>query len=95
MAEEQIWLGIPFAFLIPGSLVNGGIYFGVLVDGFRGMVLSAIFLYLPCFLSLYGMLPQWRHYRSKPGVQRLVKGITCVTTGFLLAMVKIYLLRLY
>jgi hypothetical protein len=37
--------------------VNGGIYFGVLVDGFRGMILAAIFLYLPCFLSLYGMLP--------------------------------------
>ena len=79
------------AFLTPGSLINAGIYFGSVVDGMRGVFLSAIFLYLPCFLSIYGILPQWRYYRDKPGVQRLIIGITCVTSGFVLAIVNINL----
>jgi chromate transporter len=87
IAEPLIWIGFPFSFLIPGSVVNGGIYFGVLVDGVRGMILAAICLYLPCFAALYGMLPQWKYYRSKPGVQRLTKGLTCVSTGILMGMV--------
>lgn len=81
MTESQLWLGIPFAFLLPGSIINVSIYFGSIIDGFRGIFLSAFFLYLPCFLSIYGILPQWRYYRDKPGIQRLIIGLTCVTTG--------------
>ncbi len=82
-----MWVGFPFAFLLPGSVVNGARYYGVLIDGIRGLFVAAIFFYLPCFVSLYGILPQWKYYRSKPGIQRLTKGLSCVSTGFLLAMV--------
>ncbi len=59
----QMWLGVPISFLIPGSHLNIGIYFGSLIDGIRGAILAGIILYIPCFLFLLGMLPQWRHYR--------------------------------
>lgn len=88
--ESQIWIGFPFSFLIPGSVVNGALYYGVLLDGLRGLIVAAIFLYLPCFVSLYGILPQWKFYRSKPGVQRLTKGLTCVSSGLVLAIVTFY-----
>lgn len=87
MDEEQFWIGVPFAFLLPGSIMNVGIYFGALIDGFRGTVLAALFLYLPCFLSLCGILPQWRYYRDKPGIQRLINGISCVAVGLTFSMV--------
>jgi uncharacterized membrane protein len=73
--------------MLPGSIINVGIYYGSLIDGFKGTVLSACYLYLPCFLALCGILPQWRYYRDKPGIQRLSIGITCVTIGFSFSVV--------
>lgn len=75
------------SFLIPGSVINSGLYYGVLVDGIIGLMIAALFLYLPCFTSLFGILPSWRYYRNKPGIQRLTKGLICVTNGLLLGMV--------
>lgn len=85
--EKQFWIGVPFAFLLPGSIINVGIYYGSLIDGFRGTIFSALFLYLPCFLSLCGILPQWRYYRDKPGIQRLINGISCVAIGLSFSVV--------
>ena len=84
---NQLWVGLPIAFLLPGTHLNIGIYFGAMMDGVRGAFLSAIFLYLPCFLSLFGLLPQWKHYRDRQGVQRLYEGVVCSLTGLCLAMV--------
>ena len=59
----QMWLGVATSFLVPGSHLNIGIYFGSMIDGLWGALLASIFMYLPCFLFLMGMLPQWRYYR--------------------------------
>ena len=58
-----MWIGVSFSFLIPGSHLNIGLYYGSLIDGIRGAVLSTLCLYIPCFLFLLGMLPQWKYYR--------------------------------
>lgn len=88
ITEDLFWVGFPFAFLLPGSVVNGTLYYGVLIDGLRGLLTTAICFYIPCFISLFGILPQWKYYRAKAGIQRLTKGLTCVSTGILSAMVK-------
>jgi len=75
------------AYLIPGSPLNIGIYYGAMLDGIRGALLAAIFLYLPVFLYLYGLLPQWRSYRNRVGIQRLMQGIKCSSNGLTLAVV--------
>jgi chromate transport protein ChrA len=81
-------MGFPLAYLIPGSVVNSALYYGVLVDGIIGLMIAAIFLYLPMFTSLFGIFPSWTYYRNKPGVQRLTTGLICVANGLLLGMVK-------
>lgn len=73
--------------------MNIGIYFGSVIDGFRGALLAAIFIYLPCFLSLLGLLPEWKSYRDRQGIRRLYEGLTCSTTGLTLAIVKRWLFR--
>ena len=47
---------------------------------------------IPCFITLYGILPNWKYYRAKPGVQRLTTGLTCESTGLMIAMVIILLI---
>jgi hypothetical protein len=88
-------LGAPFAYFAPGSVVNVGVYYGCLIDGLQGALLSIIFIYIPCLLSLYGILPQWNYYRNKSGIQRVIKGLTCVGTGFCLGMVNMYLIKVF
>ena len=82
-----MWLGVAISLFVPGSHLNIGIYFGYLLDGIRGALLATVFLYIPCFLFLLGMLPQWKYYREKNGVKRIYEGIICSTTGLTLAIV--------
>jgi chromate transport protein ChrA len=89
----QTWMGVAFAFLIPGSHLNIGIYFGSLVDGLKGALCAATFLYIPCFLFLLGMLPQWKFYRQMNGIKRIYEGLTCSTTGLTLSVVSSILAR--
>ena len=91
----QMWIGVAFSFLIPGSHLNIGIYFGFLLDGLKGAILAAIFLYIPCFLFLLGVLPQWKYYREKGGIKRIYEGLICSTTGLTLSVVLISLFRLF
>lgn len=83
----QIWIGVSLSFLLPGSHLNLGIYFGAMLDGPRGALLAALFVNLPPFLSLFGILPQWKHYRDRQGIRRLYEGLICSTTGLILAMI--------
>lgn len=85
----QFWIGLAITYFIPGSHLNIGIYFGFLVYGIKGTILAAIFLYIPCFLFLLGILPQWKHYREKGGIKRINDGFICATTGLTLAIVTV------
>ncbi len=59
----QMWVGFSIAFLVPGSHINIGMYFGSLIDGVVGGILAVLALYIPFFLFLLGALPQWKYYR--------------------------------
>jgi chromate transporter len=87
MTEGQFWLGVPIAYLLPGTSINVAVYYGTVIDGLRGAILAWIFVYMPAFLSVYGILPDWYLYRDRPGIQRLLMGISCVSSGFALACV--------
>lgn len=87
MTVEQFWLGVPLAYLLPGTSINIVVYYGTLIDGLRGGLLAWIFVYLPAFLSVYGILPDWYLYRDRPGIQRLLIGVSCVSSGLALASV--------
>lgn len=87
MSDAQFWLGVPLAYLLPGTSVNIAVYYGSLIDGLRGAILGWVCIYLPAFLSVYGLLPDWYLYRDRPGVQRLLIGVNCVSAGLALASV--------
>jgi chromate transport protein ChrA len=52
-----VWIALPLVFLLPGTHTNIGIFIGAMIDGFRGALLAIISLNLPCFLSIFGLLP--------------------------------------
>jgi hypothetical protein len=83
----QIWIAIPFSLLLPGTHMNIIFYYGALIGGIKGAMITAIFLNIPCILSLFGLLPEWKYYRDREGVRHLYEGLICSTTGFLLAIV--------
>ena len=91
--NSHIWIGLPLSFLLPGTHTNIAIYFGGMIDGVRGAILAALFIYIPCFLTLLGLLPEWKSYRDRQGVRRLYEGLICSTTGLTLGMVFLVLLR--
>lgn len=66
-----------------------------MIDGVRGAIFSALALYIPSFLSLYGLLPQWIYYRDRQGIRRLYEGLISATTGLTLGMVFISLYRFF
>jgi len=90
MTPEQFWLGVPLAYLLPGTSINIAVYYGTLIDGARGALLAWVCIYLPAFLSVYGILPDWYLYRDRPGIQRLLIGVSCVSSGLALASVQTY-----
>jgi chromate transporter len=83
-----VWIALPLVFVLPGTHTNIGIFIGAMVDGFRGALLALISLNLPCFLSIFGLLPEWKNYRDREGIRRLCEGLTCATTGLTLGMVR-------
>ena len=88
-----MWIALPLVFVLPGTHTNIGIFIGAMVDGFRGALLALISLNLPCFLSIFGLLPEWKNYRDREGIRRLCEGLTCATTGLTLGMVRHYICR--
>jgi len=60
-----------------------------MIDGVRGAILSAFFLYLPSFLALFGLMPQWTNYRDRQGVQRLIEGLVACSSGLSLSVVDV------
>ena len=83
MTNDQFWLGIPLTFLIPGVPTNISMYYGTIIHGVMGGILSWIFLHIPPILIIFGILPNWDSYRDRAGIQRIIIGISCVTLGIL------------
>lgn len=87
MTDAQFWMGVPLAYLVPATSINVAVYYGAIIDGVKGAILAWIFVYLPAFLSVYGILPDWHLYRDRPGIQRILIGVSCVSSGLALASV--------
>lgn len=93
MEDHQFWFGVPISFLVPGSPTNVAIYYGTVLYGVAGGFLAWLFLHIPSFLIVYGILPSWDEYRERAGIQRIIIGMNCVSLGFLFSAVSIYLCR--
>jgi chromate transporter len=49
---------------MPGPMFNIAIYIGALIGGFPMAILAEIFMFLPGFFTIFGLLPYWKKYRG-------------------------------
>lgn len=59
ISDHQFWFGVPISFFVPGSPTNIAIYYGSVLYGVMGGLLAWLFLHLPSFLVMFGILPSW------------------------------------
>lgn len=90
ISDHQFWFGVPLCFLVPGNPTNIAIYYGTVLYGVLGGLLGWLFLQLPSFLLLFGIMPSWDEYRDRAGIQRIMIGMNCVSLGFLMSSVIIH-----
>lgn len=64
--ENLFWEGFSIVSALPGPLFNFSIYVGALVNGFLGALTGFVFLFMPAFLMIWGILPYWNKYRNSP-----------------------------
>jgi len=50
--------------ILPGPLLNVGIYVGSIAAGVTGGIIGWVFLFLPSFLFIWGVLPYWKKYKN-------------------------------
>ncbi|EAS07861.1 chromate ion transporter (CHR) family chromate transporter (macronuclear) [Tetrahymena thermophila SB210] len=71
--------------MIPGPIMNIAVYVGGFADGFKGAFIAYIFLYLPTFLFIWGVLPYWHSHRKDPNINNFIRGASLVSIGFVFA----------
>jgi chromate transporter len=68
---------------LPGPMTNISCYLGFTMAGFPGSVLAYIASFLPCFLSIWAVIPYWVRLRQNPSVSKGLKGVSCAAIGFI------------
>ena len=89
LTQEQFLAGYGAAQAVPGPLFTFSAYLGAAMapepNGIPGSVLTLLSLFLPSFLLAYVALGSWGLLRSRPGVQRTLRGVNAGVVGLLLA----------
>lgn len=68
---------------LPGPMTNISCYLGYTMSGFAGSILAYLASFLPCFLSIWAVIPYWVKLRSNPSISTALKGISCAAIGFI------------
>ncbi|PJZ64350.1 hypothetical protein CH371_18185 [Leptospira wolffii] len=84
--DHDIFLmGYGAAQAVPGPLFTFSAYIGVFLDGIGGAVAGLVWIFLPSFLILFGVLPYWEKIREYPWISSAVKGMNASVLGILAA----------
>ena len=67
----------------PGSIIIAATFFGYMHFGILGSVLATIFVFIPSFLILMGIIPFFDRLRTYPQFNRVINGILCSFVGLL------------
>jgi chromate transporter len=88
VTNEQFVAGYGAAQAVPGPLFTFAAYLGVAMgpepNGWAGVFLSLVAIFLPSFLLVAGALPFWDFLRSVPVFQSALKGVDAAVVGLLL-----------
>ena len=89
VSDADFLAGYGVAQALPGPLFTFAAYLGTVAQGTPGgwaaglLALCAIFL--PAFLLVFGALPHWSTWRTKPAMRAAMLGINATVVGILLA----------
>jgi chromate transporter len=67
----------------PGSIIIAATFFGYMHFGILGSVLATIFVFIPSFLILMGIIPFFDKLRTFPQFNNVINGILCSFVGLL------------
>jgi len=85
MDSSTFLAGYGMAQAVPGPLFTFGSYLGHGVAGPAGALVATVFIFLPGFLLLVGVLPFWSSVRSNVVVQAALVGVNAAVVGVLAA----------
>lgn len=85
MDSSTFLAGYGMAQAVPGPLFTFGSYLGQVVAGPAGALVATVFIFLPGFLLLVGVLPFWSSVRSNLVVQAALVGVNAAVVGVLAA----------
>jgi chromate transporter len=83
MDSSTFLAGYGMAQAVPGPLFTFGTYLGSVVAGVPGALVATVFVFLPGFLVLLGVLPFWTSIRANPRIQAALVGVNAGVVGIL------------
>ncbi len=85
MDSSTFLAGYGAAQAVPGPLFTFATYLGQVAAGVPGAVVATVFVFLPGFLLLVGVLPFWTRVRDDRRVQAGLVGVNAAVVGILAA----------
>eukprot|EP01017_Pseudomicrothorax_dubius_P026077 TRINITY_DN2883_c0_g2_i1.p1 TRINITY_DN2883_c0_g2~~TRINITY_DN2883_c0_g2_i1.p1 ORF type:complete len:434 (-),score=42.52 TRINITY_DN2883_c0_g2_i1:105-1406(-) len=87
LQKSQFMNGFLIVSFLPGPMFNIAAYLGMVMYGWTGAAASYLALFAPAFLTIWGMLPYWFQFRTNPFISKALKGISCVSVGFIFSAI--------
>jgi chromate transporter len=83
MDSSTFLAGYGMAQAVPGPLFTFGTYLGSVVAGVPGALVATVFIFLPGFLVLLGVLPFWTSIRANARIRAALVGVNAGVVGIL------------
>jgi chromate transporter len=87
VSNEAFLAGYGLAQAVPGPLFTFAAYLGAVMNtppnGLAGAAIALVALLLPGVLLVYGMLPFWDSFRTRPAAQAAMRGTNAAVVGIL------------
>ena len=87
VSNEAFLAGYGLAQAVPGPLFTFAAYLGAVMNaapnGIEGAAIALVGLLLPGMLLVYGMLPFWDGFRTRPAAQAAMRGTNAAVVGIL------------
>ncbi|KAG1680569.1 hypothetical protein FOA52_015016 [Chlamydomonas sp. UWO 241] len=93
LTTTQFYTGLGLAQAMPGPLFNFSAYLGAIIainagySAFIGIACAWFGLFSPGIILMFACLPFWAKFRQWQAYRRALPGITCASTGLILASV--------
>jgi chromate transporter len=83
VTSSEFLAGYGFAQALPGPLFAFGTYLGQVAAGALGALVATVFVFLPGFLLLFGVLPFWQQVRGNTQVRAALGAVNAAVVGIL------------